>query len=67
MNDRTQGGTADISDSNNIELMQHRRLLGDDVKGLNEPLIEVDKNGVPIRVAAKYYMQIFDTKKAKSL
>lgn len=42
MNDRTQGGTADISDSNNIELMQHRRLLGDDDKGLNEPLVEFD-------------------------
>ena len=56
-----------MSDSNNIELMQHRRLLGDDDKGLNEPVDERDGNGVPIRVAARYYMQIFDSGKAKSL
>lgn len=30
LNDRTQGGSADVSEPNTIELMQHRRLLADD-------------------------------------
>lgn len=40
--------------------MQHRRLLQDDLRGLNEPLNEVDSNGNGISVTAKYYMQILD-------
>lgn len=46
--------------------MQNRRTLGDDGKGVMEPLQEKDQDGFGIRVAAKYYMQIFDTKKGKS-
>jgi hypothetical protein len=42
MNDRTQAGSADIDGTSTIELMQHRRLLQDDLRGLNEPLNEVD-------------------------
>ena len=70
MNERPQGGAADVSDNNTIELMQHRRLLADDEKGLpgsdtlNETTTD-DEQG--IRVNAKYYMQIFDTKKTASL
>ena len=45
LNDRAQGGTADVSDANNIELMQHRRIIGDDDKGVEEPLNERDSNG----------------------
>lgn len=67
MNDRTQGGAADLSEPNSIELMQHRRTLGDDGKGVQEPLNERDLDGFGIRVSAKYYMQIFDRKKGKSL
>jgi hypothetical protein len=67
LNDRAQGGTADVSDTNNIELMQHRRLIGDDDKGVEEPLDEKDSAGNGIRVSAQYYMQIFDMKKGKSL
>jgi hypothetical protein len=41
MNDRPQGGSADLF-NNTIELMQHRRLLGSDDKGIEEPLNETD-------------------------
>lgn len=42
MNDRTQSGSAGIENKNNIQIMQHRRLLIDDSKGLKEPLDERD-------------------------
>ena len=68
MNDRPQGGSADVSDNNTIELMQHRRGLFVDDKGLKEPLNETtSEDDIGIRVNAKYYMQIFDTKKSKSV
>ena len=66
MNDRTQGGAADLFNST-IELMQHRRLRQDDNKGLNEILNETDANGFGIKVNAQYYMQIFDLQKGASL
>ena len=59
MNDRTQGGAADLSEENTIELMQHRRTFGDDAKGVCEPLDEKDmSDGLGIKVNARYYMQI---------
>jgi len=68
MNDRPQGGSAGVSDNNTIELMQHRRGLFVDDKGLKEPLNETtSEDDLGIRVNAKYYMQIFDTKKSKSV
>jgi hypothetical protein len=67
MNNRPQAGSADNSDQSIIELMQHRRTLTDDGKGLDEPLNERDLDGDGIRVSAKYYMQIFNTVKGKSL
>lgn len=36
MNDRAQGGSADLTDSATIELMQHRRVLFEDGLGLPE-------------------------------
>ena len=42
MNDRAQGGSADLSGKANIELMQNRRLTEDDTKGVVEALNEVD-------------------------
>jgi len=67
MNDRPQGGSADVSQPNTIELMQHRRTVGDDDKGVAEALNEMDPSGVGIAVSARYYMQIFNTKKGQSL
>jgi len=40
MNDRTQGGTS--LSNGTIELMQNRRILADDQKGMSEPLDEYD-------------------------
>lgn len=34
LNDRAQSGTADLTDKATIELMQHRRILQDDLKGV---------------------------------
>ena len=68
MNDRAQAGTADLTDRATIELMQHRRLLQDDLKGVQEPLNETDRSDSrPIRVNARYFMHIFDTSKGESL
>jgi len=41
MNDRAQGGSADMEKSS-IELMQHRRMLQDDNRGPKEILNETD-------------------------
>jgi hypothetical protein len=68
LNDRAQAGSADLSDNSTIELMQHRRLLKEDSKGLSEVLNETDSfDDIGIQVNARYYMQIFDTQKGKSL
>jgi hypothetical protein len=67
MNDRAQGGAADLMDSGAIELMQNRRLFDQDDKGNNEALNETDTEGYGIRVNARYHMQIFDTIKGQSL
>lgn len=67
LNDRTQAGAADMSDNSTIELMQHRRVLADDGKGVEENLNETDSfDDLGIQVNAKYYMQIFDHEKGKS-
>lgn len=68
MNDRAQGGAADLSSGSSIELMQHRRLTEDDNKGAVEALNETEgDNGlVGTRVDATYYMQIFDFSKQHS-
>ena len=61
LNDRAQAGAAELRKST-IELMQHRRLLQDDNKGVQEFLNETDPKGVGIKVTAKYWMQIHDFK-----
>lgn len=66
MNDRAQGGSADVSGKANIELMQNRRTTEDDNKGVVEPLNETDSEGFGLRVSAMYYMQIFDFVAANS-
>jgi len=62
-----QGGTADLTDKATIELMQQRRGLLDDQLGLFEAVNETDSfDHKPIKVNAKYFMQIFDFKKGES-
>jgi len=65
MNDRSQGGA--VIEDGAIELMQNRRLLFDDCRGVGEALNETDSEGRGIEVNAKYFVQIFDTTKASSL
>lgn len=47
MNDRAQGGSADLTSKATIELMQHRRLLFEDELGLPEGVndLELDHQG----------------------
>ena len=56
MNDRTQGGSADLHDNNTIELMQNRVLLRDDGKGVDQELNETESDEQGLRISAKYYM-----------
>ena len=67
MNDRAQGGSADLNSKASIELMQHRRLTEDDNKGAIEALNETDSDEIGIKITARYWMQIFDFKKAHSI
>ena len=54
MNDRSQGGA--VIKNGAIELMQNRRLLFDDNRGVEEPLNETDSSGRGIEVNAKYFV-----------
>jgi len=68
MNDRTQGGTADVSNKATIELMQHRRGTRDDARnGFDQMSNEVDLETMKgLRANALYYMHIFDFQRGKS-
>jgi hypothetical protein len=66
MNDRAQGGSADLSEESTIELMQNRRVFEDDDLGVDEFLNETEADGLGIRVTANYYMQIFNVQKGLS-
>jgi len=48
MNDRPQGGSADLTSPANIELIQNRRLLFDDDHGVAEALNETEADGLGI-------------------
>jgi len=65
MNDRTQGGSANLR-KNAIELLQQRRLPQDDNLGLKEALNEKDQSGHGTKVNARYYVQIFDIVRGRS-
>lgn len=66
MNDRPQAGAADLSEGNVIELMQNRRNQDEgELDGPND--VNTFDNSKGVRVNARYYMQIFDTKLGKSL
>lgn len=55
MPDRTQGGSSGLL-NNTIELMQNRRMIEDDGKGVQEPLNETDFNDHGIKSTALYRM-----------
>ena len=53
MNDRSQGGSS-LTDGS-IELMQNRRLLDDDWRGVGEALDETNSHHEGIEVDVSYY------------
>jgi hypothetical protein len=59
MNDRSQGGS--VLDNGSIEIMQNRRLLHDDSRGVGEGLNETNDSGYGIQVNTRYFLQMFDT------
>jgi hypothetical protein len=61
MTERSMGGSADLI-KGTIEIIQNRRLLLDDGRGVIEPLNETDKDGYGIKTNARYYLDIFDRK-----
>lgn len=65
MNTRSQGG-ASIEDGS-VELMQNRRLLVDDNLGVDEPLNEMNADGVGLQTIAKYYLQVHNYETGHSL
>ena len=64
MNDRSQGGS--VLSNGVIELMQNRRLLHDDGRGVGEPLDETNTLGWGIQVNTRYFVQLFDYTKTAS-
>lgn len=64
MNDRSQG--AAVLEDGSIEIMQNRRLLHDDGRGVGEALNEVNSDGWGIAVNTRYYIQFFDFTKTAS-
>ena len=50
-----------------IELMQNRRLLHDDNKGVTDPLNEVQPDGRGIAVNTKYFVSFTDLSSQKSV
>jgi lysosomal alpha-mannosidase len=67
MNDRAQGGSADLTEHASIELMQHRRVLYEDGLGLPEGLNDYDLDGKGQQVNCTYKMHIFNYEKGQSL
>lgn len=66
MNERSQAGSADLSTKSSIEIIQNRRLLFDDSRGVGEALNETDALGYGMKVNARYWLEILDFTKEKS-
>lgn len=64
MNQHSQGGG--VIQKGTIELMQNRRLLCDDNKGVDEALNETQPDGRGIAVNTKYFVTITDLSSQKS-
>ena len=67
MYDRAQGGSADLTEHASIELMQHRRILEEDMLGLPEGVEVIDADGKGEQVNCTYKMHIFNYEKGESL
>lgn len=58
MNDRSQG--ASVLEDGVIEILQNRRLLNDDGRGVDDKLNETNWSGEGIQVNARYFLQFFN-------
>jgi hypothetical protein len=47
---------ADVDQKATIELIHHRRMIQDDIRGVEEPLNERDETQYGIKVNARYYL-----------
>lgn len=65
MNDRSQAASAELINGT-IEFMQNRRLLLDDNRGVDEALDERDADGFGIKVNARYWIDVLDTRNGTS-
>ena len=65
MNDRSQGGSVGANGS--VEILQNRRLLKDDWRGVGEALNEKNASGYGIQVNTRYFLQLFDFTASPSL
>jgi hypothetical protein len=66
MNERPQGGSADLTDKATVELMQNRRVLFDDDLGIEESLNETDVDGFGLQSSALYYLHMFEMERGMS-
>jgi len=57
MTDKSTAGSADMVPGQ-IELIQNRRLIHDDDRGVGEPLDEQDSHGKGMKVNSKYWLEI---------
>jgi len=65
MNQHSQGGSS--LQMGSVELMQNRRLLADDNKGVNEALNETQADGRGIAVNTKYFVSFTDLTSQESV
>ncbi|PIO35130.1 hypothetical protein AB205_0152700, partial [Aquarana catesbeiana] len=63
LTDRSQGGSSIVDGS--VELMVHRRLLHDDNRGVDEPLMELGQYGEGLVVRGKHLL-VLDTPEASA-
>ena len=57
MTDKSTAGSAELMPGT-IELIQNRRLIFDDDRGVGEPLDEQDSHGKGMKVNSKYWIEI---------
>jgi len=66
VNERAQAGSANLI-PNSIELIQNRRLLYDDNRGVGEALNETGPDGYGLQINARYWLQIHDRSTSHSM
>jgi lysosomal alpha-mannosidase len=65
LTERSTGGSAELI-KGTIEIIQNRRLIKDDNRGVSEPLNETDSQGFGMKFNSRYYIDIFDRTNGES-